>query len=85
MSRKNITGLIRLELRFEPADDADATAGTIHVTIKEGRDLGTKEPYIKMYLSKVLIFTHAIVKLTCIHTIGRQGHQVHETENQDST
>ncbi len=46
-----VKGMLNAELRYEPAPD-DKTAGSIYVIIKECRGLGTKEPYVKLYLSK---------------------------------
>lgn len=48
--------------RFEGPPPGDKMSGTLHVTIREGRNLtapggaSTADPYVKLYLSKVSLF-----------------------------
>ena len=35
-------------MRFEPSDKPKKSAGTLHVMVKEGAGLATKEPYVKL-------------------------------------
>ena len=37
---------------YEPKEGSKKVAGTLHVSINEGRGLSTHEPYVKMYISK---------------------------------
>jgi hypothetical protein len=43
-------GAIKLDMRYEPSDKPKKSAGTLHVMVKEGAGLTTKEPYVKLYV-----------------------------------
>lgn len=48
----NAEGELQLYMYYEPMNKDSKAAGLLHVSVNEGRDLATKEPYVKMYLSK---------------------------------
>eukprot|EP00039_Didymoeca_costata_P033184 m.41102 g.41102 ORF g.41102 m.41102 type:complete len:920 (+) comp9737_c0_seq3:200-2959(+) len=48
----NAEGELQLYMYFEPMSTDSKIAGLLHVSVNEGRGLATKEPYVKMYLSK---------------------------------
>ncbi|EDQ92759.1 uncharacterized protein MONBRDRAFT_35407 [Monosiga brevicollis MX1] len=54
-SKRPAQGALKLDLEFEAPPDSKArkkTAGTLHILVKEGIGLSTKEPYVKLYLSE---------------------------------
>lgn len=48
-------GALRLDIRFSPSTGKEIkkSPGTIHVLVRETRQLTTEEPYVKLYLSGV--------------------------------